>query len=159
MIKIEVTGASIPEVADKLMAIGRSLYNTAVNDADNAAREAMQARRNAAKPEVAEAAPADPTPATAAAETVSSQSGTATAQPETTARPEIATTVNISSAGSASVEPLSFEKDVAPVVLRAVATKGKPFVEAVMTEFGVARASQLDAARWPELIERLEGDA
>jgi len=51
---------------------------------------------------------------------------------------------------------LTFEKDVAPVVLRAVATKGKPFVEAVMTEFGVERASQLDATRWAELIDRLE---
>jgi hypothetical protein len=51
---------------------------------------------------------------------------------------------------------LSFEKDVAPVVLRAVATKGKPFVEGVMIEFGVERASQLDAARWAELIDRLE---
>jgi hypothetical protein len=51
---------------------------------------------------------------------------------------------------------LNFDTDVAPVVLRAVATKGKPFVEGIMTEFGVARASQLDAARWAELIDRLE---
>jgi hypothetical protein len=51
---------------------------------------------------------------------------------------------------------LTFEKDVAPVVLRAVATKGKPFVETAMAEFGVERASQLDAARWAELIDRLE---
>jgi hypothetical protein len=56
----------------------------------------------------------------------------------------------------ADAPALSFEKDVAPVVLRAVATKGKPFVEAAMTEFGVERASQLDAARWAELIDRLE---
>jgi hypothetical protein len=51
---------------------------------------------------------------------------------------------------------LSFEKDVAPVVLRAVATKGKPFVEGIMTQFGVERASQLPAERWPELITHLE---
>jgi hypothetical protein len=56
----------------------------------------------------------------------------------------------------ADAPALSFEKDVAPIVLRAVATKGKPYVEGVMTEFGVARASQLDAARWAELIDRLE---
>ena len=159
MIKIEVTGASIPEVADKLMAIGRSLYNTAVNDADNSIRVAMQAQRDETKSEVAEVAPADPTPATAAAETVSSPSDTATAQPETTARPETSKSIDAASAGSASVEPLNFDTDVAPVVLRTVAAKGKPFVEAIMTEFGVARASQLDAARWAELIDRLEGDA
>jgi len=51
---------------------------------------------------------------------------------------------------------LNFDTDVAPVVLRAVATKGKPFVEAAMAEFGVERASQLDAARWAELIDRLD---
>jgi hypothetical protein len=51
---------------------------------------------------------------------------------------------------------LSFEKDVAPIVLRAVATKGKPFVEGIMTQFGVERASQLPAERWPELITHLE---
>jgi hypothetical protein len=56
----------------------------------------------------------------------------------------------------ADAPALNFEKDVAPVVLRAVATKGKPFVETAMAEFGVERASQLDSARWAELIDRLE---
>jgi hypothetical protein len=51
---------------------------------------------------------------------------------------------------------LIFDRDVAPVVLRAVATKGKPFVEAAMAEFSVERASQLDATRWAALIECLE---
>jgi len=56
----------------------------------------------------------------------------------------------------ADAPALSFEQDVAPVVLRAVATKTKAFVEGVMSDFGVARASQLDASRWAELIDRLE---
>jgi hypothetical protein len=56
----------------------------------------------------------------------------------------------------AELPALSFEKDVAPIVLRAVATKGKPFVEGIMTQFGVERASQLPAERWPELITHLE---
>jgi hypothetical protein len=56
----------------------------------------------------------------------------------------------------ADAPALSFEKDVAPIVLRAVATKGKPFVEGIMTQFGVERASQLPAERWPELITHLE---
>ena len=59
-------------------------------------------------------------------------------------------------APEATAPALSFEKDVAPVVLRAVATKGKPFVEGIMTQFGVERASQLPAERWPELITHLE---
>lgn len=56
----------------------------------------------------------------------------------------------------ADAPALSFDRDVAPVVLLAVATKGKPFVEAAMAEFSVERASQLDATRWAALIERLE---
>ena len=59
-------------------------------------------------------------------------------------------------APEAPAPALSFEKDVAPIVLRAVATKGKPFVEGIMTQFGVERASQLPAERWPELITHLE---
>jgi hypothetical protein len=68
--------------------------------------------------------------------------------------------VAINPVAPATPEPaapaLSFEKDVAPIVLRAVATKGKPFVEGIMTQFGVERASQLPAERWPELITHLE---
>ena len=65
--------------------------------------------------------------------------------------------VSITPAKVEEVMPaLNFDTDVAPVVLRAVATKGKPFVEAAMAEFGVERASQLDAARWAELIDRLD---
>jgi hypothetical protein len=68
--------------------------------------------------------------------------------------------VEINPVAPAAPEPaapaLSFEKDVAPIVLRAVATKGKPFVEGIMTQFGVERASQLPAERWPELITHLE---
>lgn len=116
MIRIEVTGASIPEVADKLIAIGRSLYNTAVNEAKTQA--AIEDARKG--------------------ETVKSE------------------TVEAAIAELKEGPSLSFDKDVAPVVLRAVATKGKPFVENIMTEFGVERASQMDAARWPELIDRLE---
>lgn len=93
MIKIEVTGNSIPEVADKLLAIGASLRSAASNAADDASRVALQAKRDADKGaalfaapvpvdgsvpvpedvaaavleevevEVAEAAPVDPTPA------------------------------------------------------------------------------------------------
>jgi hypothetical protein len=153
MIKIEVTGNSIPEVADKLLAIGASLRNAAINAADDAAREALQAKRNAAKVEVAEAAP-NPKPATAAVETASSPNDTATAQQETTAQPKTSTSSDVSAASS--VSELSFETDVTPVVLAVVQTKGKPVVEAILSQFGVARASQLDPARWPELVAALQ---
>jgi hypothetical protein len=123
MIRIEVTGASIPEVADKLIAIGTSLL---VSDNDNIARKAARDETQAAIEEARRG------------ETVKSE------------------TVEAAIAELNEGPALSFDRDVAPVVLRAVATKGKPFVEAAMAEFSVERASQLDATRWAALIERLE---
>ena len=119
MIKIEVTGNSLGELADKLIAIGDSLR---LKDNERLADKEWWDARKQAKAEKAYA----PAPAP------------------------------VADAPVADAPALSFDKDVAPVVLRAVATKGKPFVEAAMAEFGVERASQLDAGRWPELIDRLD---
>lgn len=124
MIKIEVTGNSLGELADKLIAIGDSLR---LKDNERLADKEWWDARKQAKAEKAYA----PAPAPVA-------------------------DAPVADAPVADAPALSFDKDVAPVVLRAVATKGKPFVEAAMAEFGVERASQMDAARWPELIDRLE---
>lgn len=131
-IRIEVTGASIPEVADKLLALGRSLYNTAINDADDAAREALQAKR-AVKPSKAKTDGAAPEP---------------TPEPAPEPAPEI----------DAAPEPaavLDFEKDVTPVVLAAVKAKGKPWVHDILSQFGVERASQVPDERFGELVALL----
>ena len=141
MIKIEVTGNSIPEVADKLLAIGASLQGI---------KSTMPHAWSDIKPdadiilEVAEAAPVDPTSSTSAiaADVLSSQP--TTREPSTTPAP------------APSASELSFETDVTPVVLAVVQTKGKPVVEEILSQFGVARASQLDPARWPELLAALK---
>ena len=127
MIKIEVTGNSIPEVADKLLAIGASL----------------QGITTTMPVEVAEAAP-PPKPA---------DNATEQAPPST---PLAASTDTGAPAASAS--ELDFELDVAPVVLRAVSSKGKPLVQDILSEFGSVRASQLAVDLWPELIARLEAE-
>tara|TARA_R110000868_G_scaffold4376_3_gene27529 strand:+ start:75 stop:506 length:432 start_codon:yes stop_codon:yes gene_type:complete len=140
MIKIEVTGNSIPEVADKLLAIGGSLQGI---------KTTVPHTWSDIKPdadiilEVAEAAPVDPTPAAEPAATLASSSKQAEAPTDT-------------SAPATSVSELSFETDVTPVVLAVVQTKGKPVVEEILSQFGVARASQLDPARWPELVAALQ---
>lgn len=144
MIKIEVTGDSIPEVADKLLAIGGKLrYKSNIVEMANAAAVSMWAERATAEVEVAEAAPVDPTPAAEPAATLASSSKQAEAPTDT-------------SAPATSVSELSFETDVTPVVLAVVQTKGKPVVEEILSQFGVARASQLDPARWPELVAALQ---
>jgi hypothetical protein len=133
--KIEITADTLAELAGKAMSLAVKLNSGAATEPAASKADFEQARRmvDEAFPflrEVADPAPEAPAPAAPAPE-----------------------------APVAEAPALSFEKDVAPVVLRAVATKGKPYVEGIMTEFGVVRASQLDAARWAELIERLEADA
>ena len=143
MIKIEVTGNSLAEVSDKLLAIGASLQRTAV-----VTEAPVQMRITAAGDmvrEVAEAAPVDPTPAPKSAPDVEvTESQPTTEEPATTPAP------------SASASELNFDTDVAPIVLQVVKDKGKPVVQAILEEFGVERASQLDPARWPELIAQLK---
>ena len=148
MIKIEVTGNSIPEVADKLLAIGASLQNT-TTVYDTPARE-TPTNIDPVMPElreVAKAAPVDPTPAPKSAPAaIATESQPTTEEPSSTPAP------------AASVSELDFELDVAPVVLRAVSSKGKPLVQDILSEFGSVRASQLAVDLWPELIARLEAE-
>jgi hypothetical protein len=143
MIKIEVTGNSIPEVADKLLAIGASLRaSTAVLPIANGGTGAQTLEEVM---EVAEAAPVDPIPAPKSAPVAEvSESQPTTTEPSSTPAP------------AASASELSFETDVTPVVLAVVQAKGKPVVEEILSQFGVARASQLDPARWPELLAALK---
>lgn len=158
MIKIEVTGNSIGEVADKLLAIGASLHRV------------TPAKSEEVVLEVAEVAPVDPTPApksVPSAET--SESPPTTEEPSTTpvdaeepsttpaTRPEDATTLD-GEAGEASDEIalLNFDTDVAPIVLQVVKEKGKPVAQEILSQFGVEKASALDTARWPELVAALK---
>jgi pyruvate/2-oxoglutarate dehydrogenase complex dihydrolipoamide acyltransferase (E2) component len=151
MIKIEVTGNSIPEVADKLLAIDANLRSapTAFQPTEPV-NSITPSNIDPVMPElreVAKAAPVDPTPAPKSAPVA-----TATESQPTTEEP------SSTPAPAASASELDFELDVAPVVLRAVGSKGKAFVQDVLSEFGSARASQLAVDLWPELIARLEAE-
>ena len=139
MIKIEVTGNSIPEVADKLLAIGASLRaSTAVLPIANGG--------TVAELEVAEAAPVDPTPAPKSAPVAEvSESQPTTTEPSSTPAP----------AASVS-EELNFDTDVAPYVLQVVKEKGKPVAQEILSQFGVEKASLLDPTLWPELVQQLK---
>ena len=128
MIKIEVTGDSLLEVADKLLVLGAKLKCVTPNAFPRGATKA-EAEGNVPKSApVAEVTDSQPT----------------TEEPTSTPAP------------AASASELSFETDVTPVVLAVVQTKGKPVVEEILSQFGVARASQLDPARWPELVAALK---
>ena len=138
MIKIEVTGSSIGEVADKLLALGHSLYSKTVVPIANGGTGAQTLEEVMG---VAEAAPVDPTPAPKSVEpaTVSESQPTTTA-PSSTPAPAA----------------LDFDTDVAPHVLAVVQKLGKPAAQEILSQFGVEKASLLDPARWPELVTALQ---
>lgn len=134
MIKIEVTGNSIPEVADKLLSIGASLRG---HIEVNAVREAPQVDRNAAEVEVAEAAPVNPTP-----EEPASSGQTEASAPPTEEK------------SSASAD-LDYNRDVRSVALKVVEKCGKPVMQEILLRFGVTNASFLPPEQFPELISAM----
>ena len=139
MIKIEITGNSIPEVADKLLAIGASLRaSTAVLPIANGGTGAQTIEEVMG---VAEAAPVDPTPAPKSA-------------PVAEATESLRTTTETSSTPAPAA--LDFDTDVAPHVLAVVQKLGKPAAQEILSQFGVEKASLLDPARWPELVTALQ---
>jgi hypothetical protein len=138
MIKIEVTGNSIGEVADKLLALGRSLYSKTVVPIANGGTGAQTLEEVMG---VAEAAPVDPTPAPKSAPVAEvSESQPTTTEPSSTPAPAA----------------LDFDTDVAPHVLAVVQKLGKPAAQEILSQFGVEKASLLDPARWPELVTALQ---
>jgi len=151
MIKIEVTGNSIPEVADKLLAIGASLQGT-ITITDTAARK-TSTKKAEVMPEVAEAAPVDPTPAPKSAPLAdASDSQPTTTEPSSTPAP----------AASASEDeelevvdlPIAApEVNLRDLVLSVVEKRGKPVMEEILTRFGVAKASMVSPELLPELID------
>lgn len=157
MIKIEVTGNSIAEVSDKLLAIGASLQRTVSYDADNAAREALQAKRDAVKPED------KPTVGTEAAkrtrkakaeEKVEVGNSPSSPEPEAPSDGQSASTPAAGEPEKAEApKQLDFDKEVAPLVLKLVQTKGPEAIKKILDQFGVQRASQIDPARFSELVD------
>lgn len=159
MIRIEVTGDSIPEVADKLLAIGVRLRANDLQVAGLSKAEIVEWT-----PAPAEAAKPKPTRKAKAAEEAKPEADAG--EPEAsgagaTDAPQDAST-ETSSVTAAETAPaaaeLDFDKDVAPVVLDAVAAIGKERVVGIIGEFGAARASEVSPAQWPELVERLKGE-
>ena len=146
-IRIEVTGESLVEVSDKLLAIGNSLRNSASQSADDAAREAAQAERNS-KPAPAKRAPPKAAPEKApepAPETVAEEKA-----PEAAPEPERGPEPAPAASG------IDYDKDVAPLVPSAVMKSGRDAVIALLGEFGVSRAGEVPDALLGEFRDRLK---
>jgi hypothetical protein len=156
MIKIEVTGASLGEVADKLLAIGASLQNT-ITVYDTPARKTSP-KKAEVMPEVAEAAPVDPTPApkSAPVATVSESQPTTTETSSTPAPAASASEDEELEVVDLPIAPPADEIDLRALVLKVVETRGKPFMEGILSSFGVVKASHVEPVRLHELVARCQ---
>jgi hypothetical protein len=172
VIKIEVTGNSVGELADKLLAIGSSLL---VGDNDRiayngAAQERRNAKLEATMPELREEvfAPTVSVPAqvinlgnaplevASFGTTEASQTVTPSLIVEPAPEPEVTQASSPAPVVEASASKLNFDTDVAPHVLALVKERGKPVAQEILSQFGVEKASLLDPARWPELVSVLK---
>lgn len=134
--RIEITAASLEELADKALALGGRLI--VVHTASAPAQT---------RAEVAEAAPVDPTPAPKSAPPAEvSESQPTTEEPSSTPAP------------AAQDDVPDFDTVVTPLVLKLVEVKGKPAAQEVLGRFGVVKASQLASERWQELVNAINDE-
>jgi hypothetical protein len=156
--KIEITAETITELTGKLLALAAATQpdvasgaaivapiDTKPKRSGKAATSASTAAGTGSSTETkTDAAPAEPATPSADAGNVAAP---ATEQEPTTAKPvEPETPVN----------SLDFDKDVAPVVLNAVKVHTKEWVQEVLSQFGVARASQVPDEQLQELVDALK---
>jgi hypothetical protein len=134
MIKIEVTGNSIPEVADKLLAIGASLRASAAIETPRGATKA--------EAEVAEI-PARKTPPKKVMPEVVVVHSPIEDEP-----------LEVIDLPVADTPTIDVETDIRPLILEVVTKRGKPFMADILSSFGVVKASHLEPALLPKLIDR-----
>lgn len=127
--RIEITAASLEELADKALALGGRLATM---------------RSSASVPAQAPAAET-PSPVIEAAEP----------EPETVAV-EAAPEPVVEAAPASDVP--NFDTEVTPLVLKLVEVKGKPAAQKVLNSFGVARASLLGSDKWAALIDAVNAE-
>jgi hypothetical protein len=134
--RIEITAASLEELADKALALGGRLI--VVHTASAPAQT---------RAEVAEVAPVDPTPAPKSAPVAEAiESQPTTEEPSSTPAP------------AAQDDVPDFDTVVTPLVLKLVEVKGKPAAQEVLGRFGVVKASQLASERWQELVNAINDE-
>ena len=145
MYKIEITADTLAELSGKVLSLASKLMTGTAAEGWSAPKSTMPA-------EVAEAAPVDPIPAPKSA-----PAATATESQPTTKEPSSTPAASASEDEALEVvdlpiDTLDFETDVRPMVLKVVEKCGKPVMEEILSRFGVAKASMIEAALLPELV-------
>lgn len=160
MYKIEITAETLAELTGKVTTLAAKLHTGSTTEApryvgpltgeaEPEVTEKPKAKKAAKKveAEVAEEAPVDPTPVEAEKP----------AEPAPEPAPSTTADTNTAAPAPSASEPtLDFEKDVAPVVIEAVARVGREGVSSTLAEFGAERASEVDPSQYGELVKALE---
>lgn len=172
MYRIEITADTLVELSGKVLSLAAQLNATAatfVAPADPVMPEVKPKRTRKGNDAAAETATgttssttteddapqARETQTEAADVSAPADTGNPTPQPSPEATPSVETTT-ASEAAPEQAKALDFDADVAPVVLAVVAKLGKPVVSEVLEQFGASRASEVDEARWGELVAALK---
>lgn len=143
--KIEITAGTMNELAGKLLAMAATMQavpsDPVMPEVKEAAKPARKAKAAPVKEETGNAEPVSPAEETSASsndeqDTASAETAKSLSEPE--------------------AKPLDFDKDVAPVVLQAVKQRGKEWVQEILSQFGVERASLVSDDRMGELVTILK---
>lgn len=163
--KIEINADSLSELGGKLLALASQFHAQPVGAP--AIDPVMPEVRDAEdKPKRTRKAKAEQEDAGNAAQSAADPSPTSNSEQDT----QTAETVQAPSEPAAPKGPLdgipagadpedyveAFEEHVAPVVIDAVGQIGKEAVSGVLSQFGAARAREVDPAQWGELVDALK---
>ena len=147
--KIEITAGTTAELAGKLLALAAQMQ---VSD------PVMPEVREAPKPKKAKAEKVAEVTEEPVGEPTAPPAIEASPAPDTSPESDTTTsdTGQTAPTSASPTEALDFEKDVTPLVLQAVKDKGKPWVQEVLSQFGVERASQVPDEQLGELVAILK---
>lgn len=132
--KIEVTAPTLSELAGKLLALASTM-------------QAIPAEPSAPEANT----PAKPRRATKAEKPVEEP------QPDPVIEDAVPEPEPEPVAAELQAAVLDFEKDVTPVVLAGVKQRGKPWIQDILAQFGVERASQVPDELLAELVSIIKG--
>ena len=128
--RIEITADTLAELAGKAASLAAKL-----NASDQGIwweqTDAPQKLKKHLEREAAEAAPVDPTPTPPAP---------------------------VAETPAPSAPTLDYKTEVAPLVLKLVEKRGKPAAQNVLDQFGAAKASDIPAERWVELVAMIKAE-
>lgn len=160
--KIEITAETITELTGKLLALAAATQPDVASGAAIVAPIDTKPKRAGKAQSAAPATEPEQTTAKPAAEpaTQSADAGNQTNGPAAETSTPTSDTPTPSSEATTSAEAttvsLDFDKDVAPVVLNAVKVHTKEWVQELLSQFGVARASQVPDEQLQELVDALK---